>query len=85
MITAQEMIELLKMCDPRALVRIAIPGDNYSENVSFVDYCTTGNEIHLCNDKPDWIGDEDWRITVLAESENFAKTTVEPRVEVGNL
>ena len=52
MITVRQVLEILQKCKPDALVRIAIPGNDYSDNVSFIEQCDE-LEVHFCDSIPD--------------------------------
>ena len=91
MITVSEAIELLQKCNPKAIIRIAIPGNDYSENVTFVEQCDE-KEVHFCNTKPeerptfeDYLNDNrDYWIEVISETDNFAKININPGEKLGS-
>jgi len=80
MITVRQAIELLQKCNLDALIRIAIPENDYSENVDFIEEIDQ-LEVHFCNDKPenepnleDYLNNEsDFWVETVSESDNFAK------------
>ncbi|MEG4294548.1 hypothetical protein Q5692_37800 [Microcoleus sp. C2C3] len=82
MITVEMAIAMLQKFDPKAIVRIAQPNDNYSENVVFVEEMD-GKEVHFCTDKPDWVPScvcgytysdlGDCWIEVLHQEDNFGQ------------
>lgn len=82
MITVEMMIAILQKFNSDAIVRIALPNDDYSENVVFVEEMD-GKEVHFCTDKPDWISSRvcghtysdlgDCWIEVLHQEDNFGQ------------
>jgi len=80
MITVREAIELLRHCNPDAIIRIAMPEDDYSENVSFIQECDQ-QEVHFCNTKPeqdpsfnDYLDDKsDFWVEAINETDNFSQ------------
>ena len=53
MITVREVMEILGKFNPDAIIRLAQPDNDFSENCSFIEEMD-GREVHFCNTEPHW-------------------------------